>query len=74
MMFYKSIAFRRIDLEIISALIHDGASVLDLGCGDGSLLKKLKDEKDADDIAARLIDAANDAGGKDNVSVVVCRT
>ena len=33
----------------------------------------LTDEKDIDDIAVQLIDAANDAGGKDNVSVVVCR-
>lgn len=30
-------------------------------------------EKDVADIANRLIEAANDAGGKDNVSVVVCR-
>ena len=30
-------------------------------------------EKKVDDIATRLIDAANEAGGKDNVSVVVCR-
>ncbi len=28
---------------------------------------------DVDEIANRLIDAANDAGGKDNASVVVCR-
>jgi serine/threonine protein phosphatase PrpC len=28
---------------------------------------------DVDNIAKNLIDAANDAGGKDNVSVVVCK-
>jgi serine/threonine protein phosphatase PrpC len=29
--------------------------------------------KTVDDIASRLIVAANEAGGKDNTSVVVCR-
>ncbi|MFH1542514.1 MAG: methionine biosynthesis protein MetW [bacterium] len=33
------------DHKIISSLIPDGASVLDLGCGDGSLLASLIDEK-----------------------------
>ena len=28
---------------------------------------------EVDDIANRLVSAANDAGGKDNISVVVCR-
>ncbi|MBN1520889.1 MAG: methionine biosynthesis protein MetW, partial [Candidatus Aureabacteria bacterium] len=45
MKFHRSIFFKRTDLEIISGLVHEGASVLDLGCGDGCLLKKLKDEK-----------------------------
>ncbi|RMG61451.1 MAG: methionine biosynthesis protein MetW [Deltaproteobacteria bacterium] len=35
----------RIDHNVIVRLIPEGSSVLDLGCGDGSLLKKLKDEK-----------------------------
>jgi protein phosphatase len=34
----------------------------------------LRDEKDVDQIATRLIDAANNAGGKDNVSVIICKT
>ena len=34
----------------------------------------LRDGTDVDHIAIRLIDAANDAGGKDNVSVIVCKT
>ncbi|MCK5706437.1 MAG: methionine biosynthesis protein MetW [Candidatus Aureabacteria bacterium] len=36
---------KRKDLKIISGLVKENTSVLDLGCGDGSLLKKLKDEK-----------------------------
>ena len=35
----------RRDLEIISSLVVPGSKVLDLGCGDGSFLRKLKDEK-----------------------------
>ena len=52
-------------------------------CSDG-LTDLLSDEQitdiiinggeDVDGIASQLIDAANDAGGKDNVSVIVCRT
>ncbi|MBW1803349.1 MAG: serine/threonine-protein phosphatase [Deltaproteobacteria bacterium] len=50
-------------------------------CSDG-LTDMINDERIKDvlnagdsveDIANRLIDAANDAGGKDNVSVIVCR-
>ena len=37
----------RRDLEIISALAEPGSRILDLGCGDGSFLRKLKDEKKA---------------------------
>ncbi len=33
----------------------------------------LMDEDNVDDIATRMIESAKDAGGKDNVSVVVCR-
>ncbi|MFC1868126.1 PP2C family protein-serine/threonine phosphatase [Thermodesulfobacteriota bacterium] len=33
----------------------------------------LKTNDDVDDTAKRLVDAANEAGGKDNTSVVVCR-
>ena len=35
----------RRDLEIIAALINPGARVLDLGCGDGALLRHLADRK-----------------------------
>lgn len=35
----------RRDLEIIASLVNDGSRILDLGCGDGSFLRRLKDEK-----------------------------
>ena len=38
----------RSDFELISALVTDGARVLDLGCGDGELLQLIRDEKGAD--------------------------
>jgi protein phosphatase len=40
---------------------------------DKNILTILDNHKEVDPIAAHLIDAANEAGGKDNVSVVVCR-
>jgi protein phosphatase len=40
---------------------------------DEKIVQILNSEKNVDDIASRLIHAANDAGGKDNTSVVVCR-
>ncbi len=35
----------RDDLELISSWIKDSSRVLDLGCGDGHLLKLLKEDK-----------------------------
>lgn len=35
----------RLDLEIITDLVEPGSRVLDLGCGEGDLLRKLMDEK-----------------------------
>lgn len=41
----KSLAVTRPDLAAIAAWIPQGASVLDLGCGDGSLLRYLKETR-----------------------------
>ncbi len=40
---------------------------------DDKIASILEEGTDVDNIANNLIDAANDAGGKDNVSVVVCK-
>ena len=38
----------RSDLKVITGFVTSGARVLDVGCGDGALLQRLEDEKQAD--------------------------
>lgn len=39
---------QRLDLRIIAGFVTPGARVLDVGCGDGALLHRLEEEKQAD--------------------------
>lgn len=44
----------RLNYTIITELINEGSKVLDLGCGDGTLLKKLIDEKKVHGIGVEI--------------------
>ena len=44
----------RLNYTIITEIIDNGAKVLDLGCGDGTLLKKLIDEKNVHGIGVEI--------------------
>lgn len=48
--------YTRPDLQIIYDVIEPSSSVLDLGCGTGDLLKKLRDEKDVRGHGVEIID------------------
>ena len=56
----------RADLQLIISLVPEGSRVLDLGCGDGSLMAHLRDERGCDvrgiELAPEEIAAAIDAG------------
>jgi methionine biosynthesis protein MetW len=49
--------FSRIDLKLIANMIEQGSKVLDVGCGDGDLLKLLADKRNVD---ARGIELSRD--------------
>jgi len=44
----------RLNYNIISEIIDEGSKVLDLGCGDGTLLKQLIDEKNVHGIGVEI--------------------
>lgn len=44
----------RLNYTIITEIIDNGAKILDLGCGDGTLLKKLIDEKNVHGIGVEI--------------------
>jgi homoserine O-acetyltransferase len=50
-------AFDRADFDLIASWVQPGERVLDLGCGDGSLLRRLIDERGAKGYGVELEDA-----------------
>jgi methionine biosynthesis protein MetW len=44
----SSVDLLRADLQLVISLVPEGSRVLDLGCGDGSLLAHLRDERGCD--------------------------
>ena len=44
----------RLDLQLIQSWIKDNARVLDLGCGDGTLLSELRDKKQVDGLGIEI--------------------
>ncbi len=60
----------RPDFAAIAAWIPQGASVLDLGCGDGSLLQYLKSERDVRGYGVEISDAGIIACIQNGVNVI----
>jgi len=60
----------RADLEAIAAWVKPGASVLDLGCGEGLLLKYLKQSRDVRGYGVDISDANVLACVKNSVNVI----
>ncbi len=60
----------RADLEAIAAWVAPGASVLDLGCGEGVLLQYLKQSRDVRGYGIEISDANVLACVKNSVSVI----
>jgi methionine biosynthesis protein MetW len=60
----------RADLEAIAAWVAPGASVLDLGCGEGLLLRYLKQSRDVRGYGIEISDANVLACVKNSVSVI----
>jgi methionine biosynthesis protein MetW len=64
------LAAARPDFAAIAAWIPQGASVLDLGCGDGSLLRYLKDTRKVRGYGVEISDANIVACIRNNVNVI----
>jgi methionine biosynthesis protein MetW len=62
--------FLRADLQLVTSLIGPGSRVLDLGCGDGSLIAHLRDERGCDVRGIELLPEAIAAALSQGLSVV----
>ncbi len=60
----------RSDLERIANWVEPGSRVLDLGCGDGSLLAYLRDHKDVDGVGVEVDDERVIASVRQGVHVI----
>lgn len=65
-----SYTIQRPDFAAIASWIKSGSSVLDLGCGDGSLLKYLSQERNALGYGVEIDDANILACVKNNINVI----
>jgi len=66
----ESTLARRADFEAIAQWVRPGARVLDLGCGDGSLLRFLKDKRGASGYGIEIDDAKLLASVRNGVNVL----
>jgi len=67
---HSSLTAARPDFAAIAAWIPEGASVLDLGCGDGSLLRYLKDERNIRGYGVEISDVGIEACIHNGVNVI----
>lgn len=67
---HSTLAAARPDFAAIAAWIPEGASVLDLGCGDGSLLRYLKDARNIRGYGVEISDEGIEACILNGVNVI----
>ena len=67
---HSSLAAARPDFAAIAAWIPEGASVLDLGCGDGSLLRYLKEARNIRGYGVEISDLGIEACILNGVNVI----